>query len=206
MKNNTEKAEFIRRFLEFCYIPNLDQLNPLERSLILKDLSGAMMVIGIREFPFPIDHGQGPEESLWRYIEEERKSIVKALDWLFEKIENNFNLRLNVPYFFVTACGRFLFDIETMFGEDVEANAYRQSTSPPDEPAQTKMVHLAFVKFLESLSDFPQTSLFRCPRCEKISFNPTKRKKTYCSKDCQNSAGVERFRKKMQTHDTGQVL
>ena len=208
MNTRSEKAEFLRRFLKYCYAPDLDRLTPVERSLMLKELSGPIMVIGTNDLLLPLEHFPDLEGGHWRRdLEQTRKSIVEALDWIFEKIDENFALRLNVPYFFLKAMDKFFFDIETMFLERlVQANAYRQSTYPPEEPAQTKMVHLAFVKFLESLSDFPQTSLFRCPQCMKISFNPTKRKKTYCSKECQNSAGVERFRKKKHTQDTGQVL
>ena len=72
-----------------------------------------------------------------------------------------------------------------------------------NKPSQNAIhVHWGVVNFFEALKGFPTSSLSRCPHCENVFFNPTKRKKIYCSPRCQNTAGVQRVRKKQKSEDS----
>ena len=46
------------------------------------------MVLGANDLPFQLDHFPDLEESYWKNVEQERKSIVEALDWVFDHVND----------------------------------------------------------------------------------------------------------------------
>jgi len=46
--------------------------------------------------------------------------------------------------------------------------------------------------FFRALAGFPTTALMRCPNCQRIFFNASRRVKEYCSARCQKTASVKR--------------
>ena len=52
------------------------------------------------------------------------------------------------------------------------------------------------VRFLESLDGKRIGAFLRCPECNQIFYNSTKRKQIYCGPRCRILSGVHRARKK----------
>jgi len=196
-KSRSDKIEFVEGILDFCHT-DLESLSPPEKTLLTRNLLGFFGLPDPGQFWNSDESDLVPEPvQAWKPLKDEQSQILNDLDWIYDKIKRKtgIGIRVKIPYSFSQYRDKFMFSPEYLlgFGEVIEASAIGTKDS-----LERRELHPASVRFLECLVDFPCISLSRCPHCKRIFFNPTKRKKTYCSQSCQNFAGVQRYRKKKE--------
>ena len=135
----------------------------------------------------------------WLKVLSVQQELLKFLNWITDHLEEGVEVDYMPPITFGCAPGKspnnFFFQRPStdrwMLGKKLDIRVKK--------PLQNAIhVHWSVLNFIEALKKFPTSSLSRCPHCGNVFFNPTKRKKIYCSSLCQNTAGVQRLRKKQK--------
>jgi len=149
----------------------------------------------------------------WNDLIAFQKAWGDALNWIVDRTKAPWQLELNIPVIFcwggdeLDGGDHFVYG-PSPFNEDIEvvAEAYDLTSIPgkvfygelPENHKEEKKFPKGALSFFGALSGFPASSLLRCPHCENVFFNPTKRKRVYCSPSCQKTAGVRRVREKQR--------
>lgn len=207
-KKLDSNADLINEFIRFCYeelkeAALTDRLNQQFEYLnrVLSEKTTGMAPIG-----------QDPWEVYLKY----QKECHTFLEWFYDNRYTDIFLVYNLPNAFMMA-GRekaksfFLssydgsperadlfqntFDMERL-GQEIPITIFNRND---DTKPWRKAFPRSSVAFLNAIANYPVESLIRCPECKKIFFNPTKRKKKFCTLRCQNLAAVHRMRQKNQS-------
>lgn len=194
MKNRDNKIKFIQGYIDFAHA-NFSALTETELGWWYDKLSD---VLGFADW-------RGSQNSLEEMIELQC-NIRETLYWLYDKFKmDNLYLQVNVPRCFSLHQynnGELedVFDYTDFFwlDESITINVYTISTPifNNETALESRKADQSINSFLQTISNFPTSSLLKCKNCSKIIFNPTKRKKVFCSERCQNTAAVRRHRLK----------
>lgn len=201
---------FIQRFIEFCYA----DLNDAPWVEIKKKWwIESLFVIGSlpRGMETPWAAFEITEKD-WAMVLLCQKKIAEFLNWFFEHLDEELVFKFEVPYQFRWSSKNMekyfeysplvsRYEISESGNEDslkgmVKISVYRYGYDRVHE--EDVVFPIGAANFMEALNDLPTSSLLKCPLCGKIFFNSSKRKKVYCSKRCQNTAGVQRLRERKE--------
>jgi len=191
------KAEFVARVVEFAQA-DMSNISIMEKTKWAEDM--ASIIVNDRRGVHYLPRDPQKEEE-WTTVIEFQQAWLKCLNWLLDNQEEDWLLSYDVEYIFSWGAMQHkgYFTSSARPGE-TEINAWTCSLDvglvkrgyPNELMAFPPGAH----NFFEALSDFSTSSLMRCLHCKRIFFNPTKRKKIYCSQPCQNAEGMQRYRKK----------
>ena len=131
-------------------------------------------------------------DSDWEFIKDTQQEMKEHLEWFTENFQEGASISVNVPFILSTIRDEFHFSLsQSLVTSDSIVLSLRRN-----EKEETQKVSFPFFKFIQSLHGFSRNSLIKCPMCNKIFFNPSKRVMKYCSPKCRSNAGVQRFREK----------
>lgn len=195
MKTKTDRLFYLRVFIEFC---QSDLTNPTPKEKFDR-------IIMLQKFLLPpyfaVRNALEPTDEEWLEVLSVQQELLDFLNWMTDNLEEKWELDFMAPSTFAWAGGKrpnsvFLHHPSTdRWFRDKKLTIRYVSGSGKPKP-KTVSLPWGVVSFFEALKEFPTSSLLRCPHCGNVFFNPTKRKKVYCSSLCQNTAGVQRLRKK----------
>lgn len=189
MRKREDKIQFIKGFLDCCYA----DLGNVATEVDKKYWANQFSTMGFR-----IKNDRNlhrPEEILisdWKLIRDTHQEMKEHLEWFIENFQEGVSISVDVPFILSTIRDEFNFSLfKSLLTSDSIALSLRQ-----DEKEETQEVLFPFFKFIQSLHGFSRNSLIKCPECDRIFFNPSKRAMKYCSPKCRSNAGVQRFREK----------
>lgn len=136
----------------------------------------------------------------WLYIVRENQAEWRTkLNWLVDHLDKGLLLYLTAPVNFSWGPREddpFIYGppYGLSFQYHFEALVFEQPVAAGSEPIERVQMPFYVIMLFEALHVFPKTALLRCPHCQRVFFNPTRRKKKYCSLRCQNTAAVQRLR------------
>ena len=191
MENKIESTRYLEEFIEFCQ-SDLKNPSSIEKVKWIKSLETLLyprfFVLNVLE----------PTDKDWSKVLSVQQELLEFLNWIVNHLGEEGELHFMAPFAFGWATGKrpnsfFLQRPSTARWMMPSKKLEIRVSKPPQSAIQ---VHWGVVNFFEALKRFPTSSLSRCPHCGNVFFNPTKRKKIYCSPLCQNTAGVQRLRKK----------
>jgi len=200
MDRKSGQIEYLQSFIKFCYA-DLDTARD-------KPFIFWAKVLNKIELKYRVYEGFDRLDELfdnWDWVVETQKDLRYGLNWVCDNIEIDWLFRMKIPYNFKK--GRDLEKRDKVFVFEPNKHSIPKLSvdicapkkdSFGDETTQTVNLSIYFIDFFKALDHFPTSSLKRCPQCDKIFFNPTNRKKIYCSYRCQNTAAVRRLRKRRE--------
>jgi len=195
MKTKTDRLFYIGVFIEFC---QSDLTNPSPKEKI-------DCIIMLQEFLFrpyfAFPNALEPTDEEWLEVLSVQQELLDFLNWMTDNLEEKWELHFMAPSTLEWAGGkgpdsvfrRRPSTVRRLLERKLRIRFFSETGKPGSE---SNSVPWGVMNFFEALEGLSTSSLARCPHCEKIFFNPTKRKKIYCSPLCQNTAGVQRLRKK----------
>lgn len=195
------KIEYIQDLLGFCYT-DLENLTMKQKTSWLSNLVNLLTISFARDVRLDqLLFADRIEEQEWDAVKELQKELCLDIEWICSYLidRKTYSFTLDVPYrFTLMPNDKYRFFSESKReGVDVkvfgEVEGYRHG-----QLLQQKKINSCFTYLLEAVDGFGISSLLKCPNCSKLFFNPTKRKKKYCSPQCQNAAAVQRLRKKKE--------
>jgi len=194
METKIESIRYLEEFIEFCQ-SDLKNPSSIGKEKWIKSLTTLL-------YPyFFVRNVLESTDKDWLEILSVQQELLDFLNWVTDHLEEERELHFMAPSVFAWAGGK---RANSVFSQSPSTARWflekklqiryvsgsgKQEPKPPGPP-------WGVVNFFEALKGFPTSSLSRCPHCGKVFFNPTKRKKVYCSSLCQNTAGVQRLRKK----------
>lgn len=207
IKTRTEnKIRFIKRYIDFCYA-DFENETIENQNFLFSEIK--CMSFGIN-FTFSMEEFGSPTDEEWEFLKECQKDLKKFLFWLFDSLNHSLKLIFKLPSYFTSGYVRdktYKFEISSSLGYIDSNLQFRMErnylevlanfSAPPKTPERIEIPWIG-IELLKAFDGFPNNSLLRCQKCEKIFFNHTKRKQVYCSPKCRNLAGVHRIRKKQR--------
>jgi len=194
------KMEYISNFFDFCYA-DLENLTIDQKGDWIQHAAYSLWVYSVRGEPFLYMPKDSDKEQMWHQVEELQADLIDDIEWLYRYISEGkrYYCQIDISH-------RFSRGIRDVFNLAIEAErksgimvkVFEYEDTKHQKAFDEKEIHVIFSYIFEALDGFGVSSLFRCPNCGKISFNPTKREKKYCSPKCQNAAAVQRLRKKKE--------
>jgi CGNR zinc finger protein len=198
MKAENKNTEYIKMFIEFANT-DLKNLSSFEKMRWAWDLQEKLFYPSFYIKSFFRDINEVSDDD-WKKILSIQEKAIRLLNRILDNKDQEIVLHYEAPTTFAwggkDSEGRFYHRptaIRRMYHEELTLSVHKGDSFTGD--GALKIIP-GFVNLLEALKGFPTSSLLVCPHCKKIFFNPTKRKKRYCSSRCQNNAAVNRIRKK----------
>ena len=197
METKIESTIYLEEFIEFCQ-SDLTDPSSLERRKWIASLQTKLF------YPyFFVRNVSESADKEWSKILSIQQELLGFLNWITDHLENEGELHFMAPSAFAWAGGS---RPDSVFSHSPSTARWflekkltiRYIFGPGKQKPKSISLPWGVVNFFEALKGFPKSSLSRCPHCGKVFFNPTKRKKIYCSPLCQNTAGVQRLRKKQK--------
>jgi hypothetical protein len=196
------KADFINRLIEFAQA-DLNNISIMEKRKWFNEK--AVIIGGLYTDIFYLEEVSQTEEG-WAQVVRFQQEWLACLNWLVDHLNEELQVELLVPNVFgwgvAEESGAFQYDNWSDRGGEKQniGKVQKQFMFTDKARKDHRIEEIVFPPgasyFFEALDGFPTSSLLRCSHCEKIFFNPSKRKKVYCSPHCQNAAGVQRLRKR----------
>jgi hypothetical protein len=199
LMTKAEKIKFIQYVIDFCAL-DLTKITPPSDSQtdLFRFIYNSIPDVplgSIMEMHLPV--------SDWSLFISGQKQLRDFLNWFVDLGVESFRFEFEVPYYFSGGTSDLIdrtFLYTTSFwdsGDKPKTLKLKAKINKKDE-VEKKIISLPIgvVNFLQALDELQVDSLLRCLNCNNIFFNPTRRKKKYCSLRCQNTAAVQRLRKK----------
>ena len=185
MKETIEKLQRLQDFVDFCQI-DFGALTPHEMDEIIIKRPYFTYILNHLGKTYEID---SPE------IKEIQSIFLQQLNWILYIVNKGNVLEMSYNYLFAKRSDKFIlamnsYQIHTPYEIIIRVSMHDNTI------IGMKTLSPIFVDILGSLAGLPDFALRKCPHCGKFFINPTKRKKIYCSKICQNAAGVQRYRER----------
>lgn len=192
-------AEFVERVVEFAQA-EMSNISMMEKTKWAEYM--ARIIVGEQKGMYYYPKDPSKEEE-WEEVIAFQQEWLKCLNWLVDKLDAEWMLSYRVPYIFSWGAmqNKGYFTSLALLGEEemeVRVHRWEPKGYEPNYPHEKMVFPPGAHSFFVALSHFSTSSLMRCLHCTRIFFNPTKRKKIYCSQPCQNAEGMRRFRKKKE--------
>ena len=196
---------FIKQFIDFCYA-DLENASISEKRRLFDETIGILY-----DYNFPASPTLLPPfEIIWPGLLKDQVGAHDFLEWLFEHKGLDYGLSFSLPHRFTAGGGNpdELFFLRKLRPSKFNRKPEQIGWATDDvsinivslRDASKEIIETAYpwivIKFLEALDGYAVKMLLRCPKCDQIFFNPTKRKQVYCSSKCRALAGVHRARRK----------
>lgn len=118
--------------------------------------------------------------------------LQKHLCARLEKIIHNSLLLVEMPLWKIS--GSLEFTVEAKINRFNERFHFRRINPSNELKLLKTMLDLALIEIIRDL-DFKPTRFHQCPRCKKFFYQPTEKKKIYCSERCGDAVRLQKFRK-----------
>lgn len=192
MKKNIEgKKLIIENIITFIQIP-FDALPPSEREGWMNQLIPMVLGVSYHE---------------WKDFISFRDEWKRVIEWIVDRHENVWFMTFSVNHTFSWGGNEnapLIYAINHSLWRKRTARVYETIVTGTDIQTVDRgnlVIPQSWEIFTDAICNFPRFSLRRCHNCGTIFFNPSKRKKTYCSTTCRQYAATQRYREK---HKTGQ--
>ena len=121
------------------------------------------------------------------YFNENHKSCITR------KIIHNTKLLVEMPLWKMGGSIEFTVDAKT--NRFYERFRFRKIKPGNELKALKRIIDLALIEIFRDL-DFKPNRFIQCPRCGSFFYQPTEKKKAYCSIRCGDAVRLQKFRKK----------
>jgi hypothetical protein len=192
MRENIEgKKEVIKTIIDFIQI-DFSYLPPSERTAWKDQLIPMVLKV---------------YQNKWKDFISFRDEWKQAIEWIVDRRENVWFMTFPVNHTFSWGGNEdapLVHAITSNLAKERTARVYETINTGQDIQTLDRgnlTIPLSWEIFTDAISDFPRFSLRRCNNrdCGTIFFNPSKRKKIYCSTTCRQYAATKRFREKHKT-------
>ncbi len=176
-----ERRDHLDMLVEFI---NADLTNGSSNPLMRRfaDFLNLMMVQHRKTHPFTMS----AEKT------EIMKRLQKHLRARFNKIIHNTTLLVEVPLW--TVRGSLEFTVENIAGRFHERVRFQKVKEGEELKAMKQLIDLALIEIIRDL-DFNPRRFHQCPKCKSYFYQPTEKKRIYCSTRCGDAVRLQKFRK-----------
>ena len=125
------------------------------------------------------------------------QGLQKHLRARFKKIIRNTGLLVEVPLW--TVRGSLNFTVKNLDGRFYERFRFQKVKKGDELKAMKQLIDLALIEIIRDL-DFNPRRFNQCPKCKSYFYQPTEKKRIYCSTRCGDAVRLQKFRqeKKLQ--------
>jgi hypothetical protein len=200
--NKLSNVEYVNGFLDLCQAD-------FGSDLIADKLKWAQIMHQIFYDGEPcsdVDYLARFCDERWSDIELVSENLLSDLYEILENCKSELRIKIMQPADITCEEGHFRFGYLLDYLEDpfyknslfkeIEIEIWDPHEDERDNPLDRKQMNRAFLTLFKKLDGFSIESIRRCPQCNRLFFNASKRSKTYCSSRCQNTAAVTRLRKR----------
>lgn len=183
----SERREHLDLFFNFA---NTD-LTVAKSSLLKSQMYGFLESM-MAERPAIYSSALNAEKS--ELIQELQKHLCARL----KKIIHNVQLLWEMPLWKIS--GTLEFTVEAKTNRFHERFRFRKIKAGNELKALKRMVDLALIEITRDL-DFKPNRFRQCPKCGNFFYQPTEKKKIYCSIRCGNAVRLRSFRRERRKKD-----